>query len=144
MTPGRDFYGPEGPYKNFAGRDASRALALMSLKVEDAENPSLARPASMCLYVSVCVRARARVVWDFTRVLESIGSRTRWGKMRRCFHHKGSKMKPVDGEPMFSFCCVPLGSLLVGGPHSGPAEDARGLGEEVQDEVRNHGDNRKI
>ena len=30
-----------GPYKNFAGRDASRALALMSLAPEDAADPSL-------------------------------------------------------------------------------------------------------
>lgn len=42
VSAGRDFYGPpDGPYKNFAGRDASRALALMSLKLEDAENSSL-------------------------------------------------------------------------------------------------------
>lgn len=33
---GSDFYGPEGPYKHLAGRDGSRALALMSLKAEDA------------------------------------------------------------------------------------------------------------
>lgn len=32
---------PLGPYKNFAGRDASRALAKMSLAPEDYENPSL-------------------------------------------------------------------------------------------------------
>jgi membrane-associated progesterone receptor component len=42
VTQGRDFYGPDGPYANFAGRDASRALALMSLKLEDCVNPSLA------------------------------------------------------------------------------------------------------
>ncbi len=41
VTSARDFYGPEGPYANFAGRDASRALALMSLKIEDVENTEL-------------------------------------------------------------------------------------------------------
>ena len=41
VTSERDFYGPEGPYANFAGRDASRALALMSLKIEDVENTDL-------------------------------------------------------------------------------------------------------
>lgn len=35
---GYEFYGPEGPYKHLAGKDGSRALALMSLKAEDATN----------------------------------------------------------------------------------------------------------
>ncbi|KAJ1636196.1 cytochrome b5-like heme/steroid binding domain-containing protein [Pavlovales sp. CCMP2436] len=33
---GAEFYGPGGPYKHLAGRDGSKALALMSLKAEDA------------------------------------------------------------------------------------------------------------
>ncbi len=33
---GADYYGPDGPYKLMAGRDASRAFAMMSLKPEDA------------------------------------------------------------------------------------------------------------
>lgn len=33
---GADYYGPGGPYKVMAGRDASRAFAMMSLKEEDA------------------------------------------------------------------------------------------------------------
>jgi membrane-associated progesterone receptor component len=39
---GVTFYGPNGPYHKFAGRDASRALALMSLDEKDLENTSLA------------------------------------------------------------------------------------------------------
>ena len=43
VTPGRNFYGPGGPYQNFAGRDASRGLACqsfdMEMLTEDLEGP---------------------------------------------------------------------------------------------------------
>jgi len=38
VTKGRDFYGPESGYAVMAGRDASRALALMSLDVANIDN----------------------------------------------------------------------------------------------------------
>jgi len=43
VTSGRNFYGPGGPYENFAGRDASRGLAFGSFDEEmltkDLEGP---------------------------------------------------------------------------------------------------------
>jgi len=43
VTPGRNFYGPGGPYQNFAGRDASRGLACGSfdedMLTEDLKGP---------------------------------------------------------------------------------------------------------
>ncbi|KAI8874140.1 cytochrome b5 [Ramicandelaber brevisporus] len=34
VTPGKSFYGPDGPYGNFSGRDASRGLAKNSFDME--------------------------------------------------------------------------------------------------------------
>ena len=43
VTPGRNFYGPGGPYENFAGRDATRGLACGSfdedMLTKDLEGP---------------------------------------------------------------------------------------------------------
>jgi predicted heme/steroid binding protein len=38
---GHHLYGPDGPYQIFAGRDASRALAKMSMEVNDLESSDL-------------------------------------------------------------------------------------------------------
>lgn len=35
VSKGRSFYGPSGPYSNFAGNDASRGLALNSFEIEN-------------------------------------------------------------------------------------------------------------
>ena len=36
VSAGAEYYGPEGPYQLMAGKDASYAFAMMSLKAEDA------------------------------------------------------------------------------------------------------------
>jgi len=41
VSRGRTFYGPDGPYGLFAGRDASRALAKNSLEQKDLDNADL-------------------------------------------------------------------------------------------------------
>lgn len=38
---GVEMYGKDGPYNRFAGKDASRALALMSFDPKDADNPDI-------------------------------------------------------------------------------------------------------
>ena len=50
VTRGEDFYGPEGAYNVMAGRDASRALALMSLEKADVDNPTIDDLGSGDLY----------------------------------------------------------------------------------------------
>ena len=45
VTSGSEYYGPEGPYKLMAGRDASYAFAMMSLKAEDAHADLTGAPA---------------------------------------------------------------------------------------------------
>ena len=35
VTAGEEYYGPQGPYRRMAGRDASYAFAMLSLKEED-------------------------------------------------------------------------------------------------------------
>ena len=41
VSSGESFYGPSGGYHVFAGRNAQRALAKMSLKEDDVNNSSL-------------------------------------------------------------------------------------------------------
>ncbi|KAJ3162341.1 hypothetical protein HDU86_004821 [Geranomyces michiganensis] len=40
VSPGRGFYGPDGPYANFAGRDASRGLSQHSFDEEMLVDPA--------------------------------------------------------------------------------------------------------
>ena len=47
MTAGRNFYGPGGPYENFAGRDATRGLACQSFD-EDMLTKDLDGPLDDC------------------------------------------------------------------------------------------------
>jgi membrane-associated progesterone receptor component len=47
VTPGRNFYGPGGPYENFAGRDATRGLAFQSFD-EDMLTKDLDGPLDDC------------------------------------------------------------------------------------------------
>ena len=47
MTGGRNFYGPGGPYENFAGRDATRGLACQSFD-EDMLTKDLDGPLDDC------------------------------------------------------------------------------------------------
>ena len=47
MTSGRNFYGPGGPYENFAGRDATRGLACQSFD-EDMLTKNLDGPLDDC------------------------------------------------------------------------------------------------
>jgi membrane-associated progesterone receptor component len=47
VSPGRNFYGPGGPYENFAGRDATRGLACQSFD-EDMLTKDLDGPLDDC------------------------------------------------------------------------------------------------
>jgi membrane-associated progesterone receptor component len=47
VTSGRNFYGPGGPYENFAGRDATRGLACQSFD-EDMLTKDLDGPLDPC------------------------------------------------------------------------------------------------
>ncbi|KAK9817230.1 hypothetical protein WJX72_011430 [[Myrmecia] bisecta] len=82
VTSGSDFYGPGSGYHIFAGKEASRALALMSLKQEDctgnleglteAQLETLASwEAKFALKYQVVGRllqvdAEGRAVWDYS------------------------------------------------------------------------------
>ena len=55
---GADYYGPDGPYKVMAGRDASKAFAMMSLKLEDASADLSGVPAeNLKILDDWCARA---------------------------------------------------------------------------------------
>ena len=61
VAEGEDYYGPEGPYKIMAGRDASKAFAMMSLKAEDAvADVSAVPPEHLKILDDWCGYARMR------------------------------------------------------------------------------------
>ena len=64
MTSAADFYGPEGGYHLFAGRDASRALAKLSFEEADLAQPqiddlSFAEKDQVKLQLGLCPRQAA-------------------------------------------------------------------------------------
>ena len=58
VSAGSEYYGPEGPYQLMAGKDASYAFAMMSLKAEDAHANLAGAPARSHALLGTCV-ARA-------------------------------------------------------------------------------------